>query len=139
MKIPNFKAALSFIKHGLLHPLDACTVEYNFQIPISNSKYFSEHFILLFEKENFNSLRDKIRNFANLPNYLQHSEFLETAINGSVVIKNDIHILLEGISESGLSTLANFIFIYIIQYSHSNKETILEEIHKVLLGQLKIK
>jgi MoxR-like ATPase len=73
--------------------------------------------------------KGKLQIFAKSHNFHAHPQFIDAALNAA---KSGIHVLFEGPSGCGLSSLANFVSLYCFESTHSHEES---QIPRVLLGQ----
>ncbi|KAA6359825.1 MAG: hypothetical protein EZS28_044648, partial [Streblomastix strix] len=114
-----------------LKPRDACTIAYLAQIPTTDRTQFNDYIDKLGRSDNFQRLRDEISKVATEMHIHPHPQFIDAAVYAIVASRNGLHVLLEGPSGSGLSTLARFVSDFCTKEILRDKRIVVPE---VLLG-----
>ncbi|KAA6398498.1 MAG: putative dynein heavy chain [Streblomastix strix] len=105
----NFSFALDLMVLGNIQPRDACSVVYLAQIPTVDRVRFDHYLDAIGKVNNFQQLRNEISMAASQQHIHPHPQFIDAAFNAIVGAQSGLHVLLEGPSGCGLSTLAKFI------------------------------
>ncbi|KAA6366094.1 MAG: hypothetical protein EZS28_038379, partial [Streblomastix strix] len=139
MTLRNFSAALDLMmlsKQKQNKPRDACQVAYIAQIPSQDRGQFKKWLDELEKNDpeksdDFKELRNEIIQATTEMHIHPHPQFIDAAVYGIAAAQVGLHILLEGPSGCGISTLAKFIALFCTKANLKNKQT---EIPTVLLG-----
>ncbi|KAA6379758.1 MAG: hypothetical protein EZS28_024715 [Streblomastix strix] len=127
----NFSYALDLMVLEKLKPRDACQIAYIAQIPIIDRDKLKQRMDKLGKADNFQKLRDEITQTATEMHIHPHPQFIDAAVYAIIAARNGLHVLLEGPSGCGLSTLARFVANFIRNKKGTKLE---EETPIVLLG-----
>ncbi|KAA6394275.1 MAG: putative Midasin, partial [Streblomastix strix] len=131
MTLRNFNASLDLMEFEKLCPYDACYIAYLSQIPQVDRDKFKIQMDALGKIGNFRQCKDKILIEAKKENIHTHTQFIDAAINAVNAARAGLHVLLEGPSGSGLTTLARFVAKFC---TNKTTQNIPNEIPIVLLG-----
>ncbi|KAA6354005.1 MAG: hypothetical protein EZS28_050468, partial [Streblomastix strix] len=123
--------ALDLMALDKLKPRDACTIAYLAQIPTTDRTQFNDYIDKLGQSDNFQRLRDEISQVATKMHIHPHPQFIDAAVYAIVASRNGLHVLLEGPSGSGLTTLARFVSEFCTKEIARERRT---EIPEVLFG-----
>ncbi|KAA6368408.1 MAG: hypothetical protein EZS28_036065, partial [Streblomastix strix] len=131
MTLRNFSYALDLMVLDKLQPRDACTISYLAQIPTADRAQFNKQIDVLGSSDNFQKLRDEIIKTAKEIYIHPHPQFIDAAVYAINAARAGLHVLLEGPSGSGLTTLARFVAKFC---TNKTTQNIPNEIPIVLLG-----
>ncbi|KAA6368660.1 MAG: hypothetical protein EZS28_035813, partial [Streblomastix strix] len=132
LTLRNFSYALDLMVLDKLKPRDACQVAYIAQIPVADRKNHNIYMDALGKSnDNFQKLRDEITKTAIEMHIHPHPQFIDAAVYAIVAARNGLHVLLEGPSGCGLTTLARFVAKFCMNKTETQ---IQDKIPCVLLG-----
>ncbi|KAA6377565.1 MAG: hypothetical protein EZS28_026909 [Streblomastix strix] len=131
MTLRNFSYALDLMVLDKLKPRDACTIAYIAQIPTADRAQFNKQIDVLGSSDNFQKLRDEISKVATEMHIHPHPQFIDAAVYAIVASRNGLHVLLEGPSGCGLTTLARFVSEFCTKEIAKERRIVVPE---VLLG-----
>jgi MoxR-like ATPase len=107
--IRNFVRTIALIESGGCSPRDACIVNYLAQIPRSERARFEEQMTSLGMTSSMSKVGSELTIQAKTCGIYPHQEFVDAAICAVLAARAGCHILLEGRSGVGLTTLAHFV------------------------------
>ncbi|KAA6403417.1 MAG: hypothetical protein EZS28_001045, partial [Streblomastix strix] len=131
MTLRNFSYAIDLMVLEKLKPRDACTIAYLAQIPTADRTQFNDYIDKLGQSDNFQKLRDEITMVATEMHIHPHPLFIDAAVYAIDAARNGLHVLLEGPSGCGLSTLARFVAKFCTKETARERRIVVPE---VLLG-----
>ncbi|KAA6396296.1 MAG: hypothetical protein EZS28_008170, partial [Streblomastix strix] len=131
MTLRNFNSALDLMVFDKLKLRDAYQIAYLAQIPTADRVQFNRYIDALGKSDNFNQLRNEITMVATEMHIHPHPQFIDAAVYAIVAARNGLHILLEGPSGCGLTTLARFVYDFCTKETARERRIVVPE---VLLG-----
>jgi MoxR-like ATPase len=133
MTLRNFNCAMALMEFGHCTARDASTIAYLAQLPRNERTTFQPRMQPFGSKTSLEVIQREVRSTATRLRVHPHEEFLDAAVNAVVAARSGLHVLLEGPSGAGLTTLARFVAICCVGLPDG--ASALPDIPRVLLGQ----
>jgi MoxR-like ATPase len=135
MTMRNFNAAMALINYEKLTAPEACKIAYLSQLPVCEQERYSQK-LPAHEapSEKTSKLSTEIKDLAHHMGIYPHKQFRTAALAAILATRAGLHILLEGPSGSGLSTIARFVATFCIRHSSRASQEAISAIPRVLLG-----
>jgi MoxR-like ATPase len=135
MTMRNFNAAVAMINYGKLTARNACKIAYLSQLPVrEQERYLQKLPVQEKETEQISNLRSEIATVAKQMGIYPHKQFLTAAMDAILAARSGLHVLLEGSSGSGLTTLARFVALFCLRSPPDANRSRMIDIPRVLLG-----
>jgi MoxR-like ATPase len=132
MTLRNFSAALAIIEFGHYNPRDACAVAYLAQLPQSERLAFHRRLAPVGTQSMFNVVKKQVIGLAKDLQVHAHDQFIDAAVHALIAAPSGLHVMLEGPTGAGLTTLAKFIALCCMKDGSTHGEP--NDIPWVLLG-----
>jgi MoxR-like ATPase len=131
MTLRHFNAVIIIMEIGHFRPFDAYTIAYLAQLPQNERKRFKGHMSSLNQLTSMPTVRQKLKQAPLKRHIHPHAQFLGAAGPAFMAAKSELHVLFEGPTGSGLTTLAKFVSEVCIEDCGMS----VSEMLRVLLGQ----